>query len=66
MRWVVTVLRNLAFYLAFYIGTVFVVLACVVTLLLASRHRFRRTVDQWARWHRWCMHHLLEIGRAHV
>lgn len=49
------VLRNLAFYFLFYLGTVFVVLACVVTLLLASRHRFRRTVDQWARWHRWCM-----------
>ena len=61
MRQMSTVLRNLAFYGVFYLGTVFVVLACVVTLLLASRHRFRRTVDQWARWHRWCMRHLLGL-----
>ena len=61
MRQAEAVLRSLAFYGVFYLGTVFIVLACVATLLLASRHRFRRTVDQWARWHRWCMRYLLGL-----
>ena len=52
------ILRSLAFYAAFYGGSVLVVLACVVALL-GSRETFRRTVDSWARWHRLCMRVLL-------
>lgn len=52
------VLRSIAFYLVFYFGTVFVVLACVVALL-GSDEVFRSMVDKWARWHRICMRYLL-------
>lgn len=52
------VVRSIAFYIAFYGGSVFVVLACVVALL-GSREVFRRTVGSWARWHRLCMRWLL-------
>lgn len=54
-------LRNLAFYAAFYIGSVFVVLACVATLLLASRQTFVKAVHSWSLYHRWCMRNLLGI-----
>lgn len=53
--------RNLAFYAAFYGGSVFIVLACVVTLFLASRAVFVRTVHSWSLYHRWCMRNLLGI-----
>ncbi|MFM5923401.1 MAG: lysophospholipid acyltransferase family protein [Novosphingobium sp.] len=50
--------RSIAFYAVFYLGTVFIVLACVLALL-GSRETFRRTVDSWARWHRLCARLLL-------
>ncbi len=55
------VLRSLVFYAVFYCGSVFVVLACVVTLLLTSRETFRATVDSWSLFHRWCLRHILRI-----
>lgn len=61
MRGLITVLRSLAFYAAFYSGTVFVVLACVAVLLLGSPESFRRTVDSWSLWHRWCMRNILRL-----
>ena len=50
--------RSIAFYIVFYLGSLFVVLACL-TALPFGREPFRRTVDQWARWHRLCMRVLL-------
>ncbi len=55
------VLRSLLFYAVFYFGSVFVVLACVLTLLLTSRETFRATVDSWSLFHRWCLRHILRI-----
>ena len=51
-------IRSLMFYLVFYSGTVLVVIASAVALL-GSDERFRSTVDLWARWHRFCMRHIL-------
>lgn len=50
--------RSIAFYIVFYLGSLFVVLACLAALPF-GREPFRRTVDQWARWHRLCMRVLL-------
>ncbi len=61
MRNLLLIPRNLAFYAAVYIGSVFVVLACVATLLLASRETFVRTVHSWSLYHRWCMRNLLGL-----
>ncbi|PKB14475.1 1-acyl-sn-glycerol-3-phosphate acyltransferase [Novosphingobium kunmingense] len=55
------VLRSLAFYIAFYGASLFIVLACIATLLLASRATFRRTVHSWSAWQRICCRHLLGI-----
>ena len=55
------VLRSLLFYAVFYGGSVFIVLACVFTLFLTSRETFRRTVDSWSLFHRWCMRNILDI-----
>ena len=55
------VLRSCAFYLVFYAGSVGIVVACSVTLLASSRETFRRTVDSWSLYHRWCLRHLLGI-----
>ncbi len=52
--------RSLAFYVAFYGGTVFLVLAALLTLPV-SQSAFRRIVRAWSRWHRWCMRILLGI-----
>ena len=50
--------RSIAFYLAFYLGSVFVIGASAVALL-GSTEAFRWMVDRWARWHRLCMRVLL-------
>ena len=50
--------RSIAFYIVFYGGSIFIVLACLAALPF-GREVFRRTVDQWARWHRLCMRVLL-------
>lgn len=55
------VLRSLAFYPAFYGGSLFIVLACIATLLLASRETFRSAVHSWSAWQRLCCRHLLGI-----
>jgi 1-acyl-sn-glycerol-3-phosphate acyltransferase len=56
-----TILRNLAFYLAFYVGSVFIVLNCVVWLVAGSDRRFQVAVDSWSAWHRVCMQQLLGL-----
>lgn len=56
-------LRNLAFYLVFYGGSPFVVVAALIALPI-SRRLFRRIVRCWARFHRWCVCHLLGIRIA--
>ena len=58
------VLRSLIFYAVFYSGSVFIVLACVFTLLANSRETFRRTVDSWSLFHRWCIRNVLRITIA--
>lgn len=55
------VLRSLAFYFAFYGGSVFLVGACAVLLLLGSHRRFNLTVMVWSGWHRTCARVLLGI-----
>lgn len=50
--------RSIAFYLAFYLGSVLVVGVSALTLL-AGTEAFRWMVDRWARWHRLCMKVLL-------
>lgn len=52
------ILRSLLFYLVFYSGTVLVVIVSALALL-GSDERFRAMVDQWARWHRFCMRIIL-------
>ncbi|MBS0475175.1 MAG: 1-acyl-sn-glycerol-3-phosphate acyltransferase [Proteobacteria bacterium] len=54
-------LRSLAFYAAFYGGSLLIVSACVFTLFFASRQRFRRTVHSWSAWQRICCRTLLGI-----
>jgi 1-acyl-sn-glycerol-3-phosphate acyltransferase len=51
-------IRSIAFYLLFYSGTVLIVIASAIALL-GSDEGFRSTVDLWARWHRFCMRHIL-------
>ena len=55
------IVRSSAFYLVFYTGSVGIVLACIVTLLTSSRDTFRRTVDSWSLFHRWCLRLLVGI-----
>ncbi|MFM2271810.1 MAG: hypothetical protein RL702_875 [Pseudomonadota bacterium] len=51
--------RSLAFYAAFYGGSVPIVLSAVVLLLLGSQRRFRIAVHAWSGWHRVCARWLL-------
>lgn len=51
-------LRNLAFYLAFYGGSIFVTLAAFLTRNQDQR-LFRRCVHAWSGMHRWCAKVLL-------
>lgn len=51
--------RSLAFYAAFYGGSILIVLASVVLLLLGSERRFRIAVHAWSGWHRLCAKWLL-------
>jgi len=54
------VVRSLAFYLAFYLGTAFYVLVSLAVLVF-SRRAFIVAVDGWSRFHRHCVTHLLGI-----
>ena len=51
-------LRNLAFYFAFYIGSVLIT-AAAVAILPFSQARFRTIVAGWSRFHRWCVTRLI-------
>ena len=51
-------LRNLAFYIAFYIGSLLITSASLIALPY-SVDAFRRRVRDWPRWQRWCLTHLL-------
>jgi len=53
-------LRSLAFYLAFYLGSVLYVLGSLAWIPV-SRDRFRATVRAWSQWHRFCVTRILGI-----
>lgn len=55
------VVRSLAFYVLFYGGSVFWVIAAVLALVLPPRIA-RRVPDAWARFHRRCVVHVLGIA----
>lgn len=54
------VLRSLAFYLLFYGGSAFLVIASVVAVV-ARKTWLRGIVARWGHWHLWCVRHLLGI-----
>lgn len=54
------VLRSLAFYIAFYLGTFYYVVASLIAVIF-SRDAFRAKVHGWSRWHRRCVTGLLGI-----
>ncbi|MDB5726660.1 MAG: 2-acyl-glycerophospho-ethanolamine acyltransferase [Novosphingobium sp.] len=54
------VVRSLAFYLVFYLGSVFFVVAAAVVVPLGPRV-LRRAVRGWSQWHRTCVRWLLGI-----
>jgi len=51
-------LRNLAFYFAFYLGSLLITSASLAVLPF-SVEAFRRQVRNWSQWQRWCLTHLL-------
>ncbi len=55
-----TVLRSLAFYLVFYLGSVAFVLVAATAALLAPS-RIRIVPDTWSRFHRACLRYLVGI-----
>lgn len=58
---VIRALRSALFYLIFYTGSLFVVLASLAALAF-GQETFRRMVDRWAKYHRWCARNLLGIA----
>ena len=56
-------LRNLAFYVAFYSGSLLITSAALLALPTGVE-RFRRWVRAWSRWQRWCLRHLLGCSIA--
>lgn len=55
-----TLLRNLAFYLVFYLGSIVVTSAALLSLPF-GREVFRRRVSDWSGLQRWCVVHLLGV-----
>ena len=55
------ILRNLAFYAAFYLGSVGFVLTSLVAIVTVSEERFRKVPNGWSHFHRWCVNHILGI-----
>ena len=51
-------LRNFAFYFAFYIGSLLITSASLIALTF-SVEAFRARVRDWSQWQRWCLTHLL-------
>ena len=47
-------LRNLAFYFAFYLGSLLITSASLAVLPF-SVEAFRRQVRNWSQWQRWCL-----------
>jgi 1-acyl-sn-glycerol-3-phosphate acyltransferase len=58
---VLAVLRSVAFYLLFYGASVVFVLAALAALVFPPRVS-RKVPDAWARFHRWCVVHVLGIA----
>ena len=58
-----SVLRSLLFYFVFYLGSIYHVAGSALLVTLGSRRTFRRVVEDWARWHRWCARVLLGINQ---
>jgi 1-acyl-sn-glycerol-3-phosphate acyltransferase len=57
---VIAALRSIAFYLLFYGGSVLLVSASVVAVLV-QRAWLRPVVAKWGGWHLWCVRHVLGI-----
>lgn len=51
-------LRNIAFYIAFYVGSLLITSASLASLPF-SVGLFRRRVRNWSQWQRWCLVNLL-------
>jgi len=60
LKALIAILRSLAFYLFFYGGSVFLVLASVVAII-ARKAWLRPVVAKWGGWHLWCTEKLLGI-----
>jgi len=57
-------LRNLAFYLAFYSGSLLITTASLASLPF-SVPAFRARVRNWSQWQRWCVRHMLGCEIVH-
>lgn len=53
-------LRNLLFYPAFYLGSILITSASLISAPF-SVPAFRRRVRNWAQWQRWCLRHIVGI-----
>lgn len=60
MSYLFAALRSLAFYVLFYGGSAFLVIASVVAVV-ARKVWLRPVVAKWGGWHLWCVRHLLGI-----
>lgn len=60
MRLLIAVVRSIAFYLAFYLGSFLLALASVPASFMARRH-MAGLGAAWARWHRWCTRYLVGV-----
>lgn len=58
------VLRNILFYIAFYLGSPLYVLLAALHYALGRHDAFRHTVEAWSRFHGLCAHYLLGIRLA--
>ena len=54
----IRLLRNIAFYTAFYLGSLLITAASLI-MLPFSVTAFRARVRDWSHWQRWCLTHLL-------
>jgi 1-acyl-sn-glycerol-3-phosphate acyltransferase len=55
------ILRSLAFYAAFYAGSILLVILALIAWTIALE-RFRQVVRLWSTWHRWCARAFLGIA----
>jgi 1-acyl-sn-glycerol-3-phosphate acyltransferase len=60
LSWLFAALRSLAFYVLFYGGSAFLVIASVVAII-ARRSWLRLVVATWGDWHLWCVENVLGI-----